>query len=152
MSSTGSKVSADAILLSCLMKIFKVNVTIVITLFGSKLHERFSRSFTKRNGNQGMTVNILTIHQQFLCDKEATQRLLCHKYTIGRQKRRLLKSNCTSGTSYFHGPSYIKHLTWAHSSTPQPEMYLWRLCKKQKRKMVYSYVWKFQISKKKKIY
>lgn len=54
------------------MKIFKVNVTIVITLFGSKLHGRFSRSFTKRNGNEGMTVNILTVtDEQFLWDKEA---------------------------------------------------------------------------------
>lgn len=70
--STDSKVSTDVILLSCLMKIFKVNVTIVITLFGSKLHGRFLRSFTKRNGNQGMTVNILTLtDEQFLCDKEA---------------------------------------------------------------------------------
>lgn len=69
--STDSKVSTDVILLSCLMKTFQVNVTIVITLFGSKLHGRFL-SFTKRNGNQGMTVNILTLtNKQFLCDKEA---------------------------------------------------------------------------------
>lgn len=41
-----------------------------MTLSGAKLHGRFSRSFTKRKGNQGKTVNILTIQNE-LCDKEA---------------------------------------------------------------------------------
>lgn len=54
------------------MKILKVNVTIVITLFGAKLHERVSRNFTKRHGDKGMTVNILTTqNKEFEWDTQA---------------------------------------------------------------------------------
>ena len=131
------------------MKIFNVNVTIVITLFGAKFHGRILRSFTKTKGNQGMTVNILMIQdEQIPCDREET--FLCHINTIRRQCWKATIRNIMKIWSVMHRSPDLGTQFY----TPAWNVFMKTLLKKKRRqkkekKKVYSCVWKFMDLKKK---